>query len=66
MIEFKKPIPENKSHLELYFKLLLLNQNIEYIIIGIKKQLEIQNENILQHLKELDLRNPYSVLLLRD
>ncbi len=30
--------------MELYFKLMLLNQNIEHIITGIKNLLHIQNE----------------------
>ena len=66
IISFRKIISKDKSHLELYFKLMMLNQNIKHIIFGIKKLLNIQDESIFLQLEELDLRNPYAIILTRD
>ena len=66
LISFRKEIPKEKSYLELYFKLMLLNQNIEHIITGIKNLLHIQNKTIFHKLEKLDLKNPYAMLLERD
>ena len=69
MISFNSNIfINNKSDnsLELYFKLLILNKDIQNIIKGINNVLNIRNEIIENQLKKLNFNNPYAIIFLRD
>ena len=66
MISFGKKISQDKKYLELYFKLILLKQNIQEILNGIKILLGIDNNEINNQMNKLNLENPYAILLLRD
>ena len=66
MISFIKNINEEKQYLEFYFKIMMINQNIEDIIKGIKNILSIENNNIENLLKNLNFKNPYANIIIRD
>ena len=66
MISFPKCFNPEKKHLELYFKLMMVNQDIMAIILGINKLLNIKNQLIENQLKKLNFQNPYSILFIRD
>ena len=66
IISFGKKINKGKNHLEFFFKVLLLLQNINEIIEGINNQLDTKNDSIKEVLENLNFQNPYAVLLIRD
>ena len=66
MVSFGKDISKNKKYLELCFKLILLEQNIESLISGINTLLNIKNKVVESQLKKLDFENPYSIILMRE
>ena len=66
IISFGKKINKEKNHLEFFFKVLLLLQNINEIIEGINSQLDTKNDSIKEVLENLNFQNPYAVLLIRD
>ena len=63
---FRKNISEEKKHLEIYFKLILITQNIGDIIEGIHVLLNIKNQNIENIFKRANFNNPYSIIIIRD
>ena len=66
MISFRKKIKQEKGYLEFYFKIMMIIQNIDYIIEGINPLLLINNENILNLLRSANFKNPYSILVVRE
>ena len=66
MIEFKKDINKENQYLEIYFKILILAQNINDLIEGIKVLMNIKNDKIEKLLSNLDFQNPYAIILIRD
>ena len=65
MISFEKKINKEKKHLECYFKLIMIKQNIQEIIEGINNLIGI-NKKIENQLKKLNFQNPYSIIFIRD
>ena len=65
MVSFGESINEDKKYLLLCFKLILLEQDIDDLILGIKTLLNINNKHIEYQLKMLDFNNPYSIILMR-
>ena len=66
IVSFRKEINIKKNHLEFYFKVLMLLQNINDIIEGINNQLGVKNDYIQEILEKINFENPYAVLLIRD
>ena len=66
MISFRKEIKCEKKYLELYFKIMLINQNIADIIDGINILLQINNQRIVTLIKNSSFKNPYSIIVLRE
>ena len=66
MISFRKKIKQEKEYLELYFKIMMINQNSDFIIEGINSLLGINNENILNLIRSANFKNPYSILVVRE
>ena len=66
MISFRKQINKEKKYLQLYFTIMMIIQNIQNIIEGIKILLCVNNKNIENQLSKLSFKNPYAILIIRD
>lgn len=65
MISFQKSIDLNQRYLELFFKMMMIKQNIQDILRGIKLFFKIK-EKTINYLGGLDFKNPYTIILFRD
>lgn len=65
MISFINPIDKEQAYLELFFKIMLIKQNIQDILRGIKLFFNVK-EKIIKYLERLNFQNPYSIIFIRD